>query len=346
MSMRNLRYSEAMFEGFNQILEKDPDVFIIGQGLWSPWYVGATMTDLEKTYGKERILDSPISENATTGIAIGAAIAGKKAIVVHPRMDFMLLAMDPLVNQASNWSYLFNSEASVPLVVRSIINRGGEQGAQHSQALQSFFMHVPGIKVVMPATAADAKGLLYGAVLDNNPVMFIDDRWCYETEGEVPENLEPIPLGKAEVIREGTDISIIAYSYMVHEALESAEILKNQGISAEVINLRTIKPWDHTTVINSIRKTRRAIVTDTGWVEGGVAAEIAAKINGEIFGDLDAPVLRVGLPNSPAPCARTLEEVYYPKSRTITEAVNISMGSLDLKDIKTLTNEVPGQIVY
>jgi len=346
MTNKNLSYSEAMYEGFNQILEKDSDVFIIGQGLWSPWYVGSTMTDLEKKFGKDRILDSPISENATTGIAIGAAIAGKKAIVVHPRMDFMLLAMDPLVNQASNWSYLFNSEVPVPLVVRSIINRGGEQGAQHSQALQSFFMHVPGIKVVMPATAADAKGLLYGAVLDNNPVIFIDDRWCYEAEGPVPEDLNAIPIGQAEVIKEGTDISIIAYSYMVHEAMKTAENLGKKGISVEVINLRTIKPWDQKTVVDSIKKTGRAIVTDTGWVEGGVAAEISAKINGEVFGLLKSPILRVGLPKSPAPCARTLEEVYYPRSRTITTAVNISMGSLSLENINMLSKEVPGIIVY
>ena len=344
--MQNIKYSEAMFQGFSQILDEDPDTFIIGQGLWSPWYVGSTMTDLEKKFGKDRIIDSPISENATTGIAIGAAMSGKKAIVVHPRMDFMLLAMDPLINQASNWSYLFNAEVPVPIVIRSIINRGGEQGAQHSQALQSFFMHIPGIKVVMPATAADAKGLLFGAIKDNNPVMFIDDKWCYDYKGPVPEELESIPLGKAEVIKEGADLTIVSYSYLVHEALKAAEKLSKEGINIEIINLRTIKPWDKETVLASIKKTKRAVVTDTGWIEGGVAAEISTKINGEAHHELKSPILRVGLPNSPAPCSRTLEEVYYPKSETILAACRASLDPSKLKDIKCLTKKIPGVISY
>ena len=346
MSNRFIKYSEAMYEGFSQLLENDPEVFIIGQGLWSPWYVGATMTDLEKKYGKDRIIDSPISENATTGIAIGAAISGKKPIVVHPRMDFMLLAMDPLINQASNWSYLFNGEVSVPIVIRSIINRGGEQGAQHSQALQSFFMHVPGIKVVMPATPADAKGLLIGAVRDNNPVMFIDDRWCYDNVGEVPDNLEAIELGKAEILREGSDLSIIAYSYLVDEALKASSELEGLGISAEVINLRSIKPWDKDLVLSSIRKTKKAIICDTGWCQGSVAGEISSVINGEMFGELDSATLRVGLPDIPAPCSRTLEEVYYPDYRTISKASKIACLNDTHESINSLSKEVPGVICY
>ena len=344
--MRRIKYSEAMNEGFNQILKADKDVFIIGQGLWSPWYVGSTMTDLEKRFGKERILDSPVSENATTGIAIGAAMAGKKAIVVHPRMDFMLLAMDPIINQASNWSYLFNAKVPVPIVIRSIVNRGGEQGAQHSQALQSFFMHVPGIKVVMPATAEDAKGLLYGSILDNNPVIFIDDRWCYDQEGDVSEALKAIPLGKAKVIEKGSDITIISASYMVLEAIEASKNLKKNGIKAEIINLRTIKPWDFKTVSKSVMKTGRAVIADSGWVEGGIAAEISSSLTGNLFHSLKHPILRVGLPNSPAPCARTLEEAYYPNSKTIIESVNIALQGKKLSNERLMTKEIPGLISF
>lgn len=344
--MRKIKYSEAIYEGFDQALGTFEDVFIIGQGLWSPWYVGSTMTDLEKKYGKDRILDSPISENATTGIAIGAAMAGKKAIVVHPRMDFMLLAMDPLINQASNWSYLFNSEVPVPLVVRSIINRGGEQGAQHSQALQSFFMHVPGIKVVMPATPADAKGLLLGAINDPNPVMFIDDRWCYDADGPVAIELEEIPLGTAEIMKTGDDITIVAFSYMVHEAIKASSILEKKGINAEVVNLRTIKPWDKRLVLESVKKTGKLIVCDTGWSQGGVAAEISATINGEAFNFLKAPTVRVGLPDIPAPCSRTLEEVYYPDSNTILQAALVSNGNMKYQEIDCLTEDTPGLIRF
>src|SRR5471032_1212361 len=194
--MRNLSYADAIREAHAQLLTSDSRVFVFGQGLWSPWYVGSTMRDLDKEFGRDRILDSPISENATTGAAIGAAIAGMRPIVVHPRMDFMLLAVDPIVNQAANWSYLFAGRAGVPVVLRAIVNRGGEQGAQHSQALHGMFAHVPGLKVVMPSTPYDAKGLLISAVYDGNPVVYIDDRWLYEQTGDVPEELYRVPIGR------------------------------------------------------------------------------------------------------------------------------------------------------
>src|SRR5580765_954598 len=178
--MRWLTYAQAIREAFAQLLASDPRVFLIGQGLWSPWYAGTSLQDIDKEFGRDRVLDSPVSENAVTGAAVGAALAGMRPIVFHPRMDFMLLAVDPIVNQAANWSYLFGGKIGVPLVVRAVINRGGEQGAQHSQALHAMFMHVPGLKVVMPSTPADAKGLLVAAVNDPNPVLYIDDRWLYE----------------------------------------------------------------------------------------------------------------------------------------------------------------------
>lgn len=344
--MRNLKYSQAIYESFYQLLEKDSDVVIIGQGLWSPWYVGSTMTDLEKKFGKDRILDTPVSENATTGVAIGAAMAGKKPIVVHPRMDFMLLAMDPIINQASNWSYLFEGKVNVPVVIRSIINRGGEQGAQHSQALQSFFMHVPGIKVVMPATPEDAKGLMISAVNDGNPVMFIDDRWCYDQSAPVTEAMKPIPLGQGEIIISGEDVTIVATSYLVREAEICAQEMEHKGISVELINLRTIKPWDREIVLKSVMKTGRLIIADTGWIEGGIAAEISTHISGNAFGRLQSPVIRVGLPNIPAPCSRTLEEVYYPKSSTIKKAIELAMANSPIPYKEIPSKLVPGAISF
>src|SRR6185369_14236662 len=175
--MRQLTYAQAIREAHAQLLTADPRVFVIGQGLWSPWYAGGSLDQLEQEFGRGRILDSPVSENAVTGMAVGAALAGMRPIVFHPRMDFMLLAADPIINQAANWSYMFAGQISVPLVVRAVINRGGEQGAQHSQALHAMFMHVPGLKVVMPSTPADAKGLLCAAMDDPDPVMYLDDRW-------------------------------------------------------------------------------------------------------------------------------------------------------------------------
>lgn len=344
--MRSIKYSEAIFESLDQLLGQDPDVIVIGQGLWSPWYVGSTMTDLEKSYGKDRILDTPVSENATTGVAIGAAMTGKRPIVVHPRMDFMLLAMDPIINQASNWSYLFQSEVNVPIVIRSIINRGGEQGAQHSQALQSFFMHVPGIKVVMPATPSDAKGLMISAIYDGNPIMYIDDRWCYDQEGPVSENMDPIPIGKGEILSSGTDITVVATSYLVNETLISIEEMKSKGISVELINLRTIKPWDVELVTESVKKTGRLIIADSGWSEGGISAEISSSITGSMFGKLKSPVLRVALPNIPAPCSRTLEKIYYPDSSTISAAIDIAFNNKGFRDIECPSENIPGVIVF
>jgi pyruvate/2-oxoglutarate/acetoin dehydrogenase E1 component len=318
--MRSLTYAQAIREAHAQLLARDERVFVIGQGLWSPWYAGGSLEDLDQEFGRERILDSPVSENAVTGLAVGAALAGMRPIVFHPRMDFMLLAMDPIVNQAANWSYLFAGRVPVPLVVRAVINRGGEQGAQHSQALHAFFMHVPGLKVVMPSTPADAKGLLAAAVEDSNPVLYIDDRWLYGTTGPVPDELYTTPIGQAAIRRVGRDVTLIGISWMAALALEAAGELARAGIDAEVIDLRSLKPWDQTTVLESVGKTGRAVVADPGWRTCGASAEIAATIAAEAFGQLRAPVERVTLADAPAPTSRTEEHAYYPQSSQIVQA--------------------------
>lgn len=316
---RKLTYAAAILEAHRQLLATDPRVFVIGQGLWSPWYVGASMTDLDVDFGRDRILDTPVSENATTGAAVGAALMGMRPIVVHPRMDFMLLAVDPIVNQAANWSYLFGGRAPCPVVVRSIINRGGEQGAQHSQALHAMFAHVPGLKVVMPASPYDAKGLLVAAVNDGNPVMYIDDRWLYDEQGDVPEELYEVPIGSAVTRRAGNDVTIVALSYLVPESLAAAQQLAQGGIEAEVIDLRSISPWDRDAVVASVAKTGRLVVADPGWRTGGFAAEIMAAVV-----ENAVPVhglQRVTLPDTPAPVATPLERAYYPRAAQIVAAV-------------------------
>ncbi len=318
--MRTLTYAQAIREAFAQLLATDPRVFIVGQGVWSPWYAGASLRELEKEFGRGRVIDSPISENAVTGAAIGAALAGMRPIVFHPRMDFMLLAVDPIVNQAANWSYIFAGQVPVPIVIRAVINRGGEQGAQHSQALQAMFMHVPGLKVVMPATAYDAKGLLIAAVADGNPVMYIDDRWLYNEPGEVPEEMYEVPLGAAAIRRTGTDVSILATSYMAAQAVQASQILERRGIDAEVIDLRSISPWDRQCVFKSVRKTGCLVIADSAWKSCGVAAELAATVAEEIFDDLKAPIARVCLPDVPAPTSVMLERAYYIGEETVVSA--------------------------
>lgn len=323
--MRSMTYAEAIREAFAQLLASDSRVFVIGQGLWSPWYVGSSMMDLDVEFGRERILDSPVSENATTGAAIGAAMAGMRPIVVHPRMDFMVLAADPIINQAANWSYMFAGAVQVPIVIRPIINRGGEQGAQHSQALQALFMHVPGLKVVMPSTPYDAKGLMVSAVQDGNPVMYIDDRWLYGEVGDVPEHLYTVPIGKGAVRRSGRELTIVASSYCAVESLKAADMLAREGCDPEVIDLRSLKPWDRELVFESVRKTGRLLVADGGWRTCGVAAEIAAAVAEEAFEFLKGPVVRVALPDAPAPMSRRLEEAYYVTAETIAEAARRTM---------------------
>ena len=240
MEQRKLTYGQAIREGLYQALEADSMVFAIGQGLWSPWYVGNSMQDLDKSFGKDRIIDSPVSENGITGIAIGAALGGMRPIVIHPRMDFMLLAIDQIVNEAANWHYIFGGESNVPIVIRSIINRGGEQGAQHSQALYSWFMHIPGLKVVAPSTAYDAKGLMLASIADNNPVIYVDDRWLYDHSAVVPQEPYEIPIGKANIDFQGSDVTLVGISYMAQESREAAKALREDSISVEVIDLLSL----------------------------------------------------------------------------------------------------------
>ncbi len=320
-SHRILSYSLAINEALHQTMAADPAVFLIGQGVKSPWYVGNTAQGLRERFGDERIIDTPVSENAMTGAAVGAALAGMRPVVVHPRMDFMFYAFDPIINEAANWYYMNGGSLPVPVVFWGIINRGGEQAAQHSQALHGMFAQVPGLKVVMPATPYDAKGLMVAAIREPNPVVFIDDRWLYRLEEPVPEEIYDVEIGRARIAREGTDVTVAASSFMVQEALMASELLAEAGIAAEIIDLRTIKPLDGETLVASVKKTGRMVVADGGWRSFGVAAEVSALVAERAFGALRAPVARVALPDCPAPASAALENVYYRNSTDIIQAV-------------------------
>jgi pyruvate/2-oxoglutarate/acetoin dehydrogenase E1 component len=319
--MRRLSYSLAINEALHQMMESDPSVFLIGQGVKSPWYVGNTARGLLEKFGPERVIDTPVSENAITGTAVGTALVGMRPVVVHPRVDFMMYAMDPVINEAANWHYMFGGKLSVPVVIWGIINRGGEQAAQHSQSLHALFAHIPGLRVVMPSTPYDAKGLMISAIKDDNPVVYMDDRWLYPVEEEVPEDIYSVPIGKGIVRRHGLDITVAAISYMVGESVKASKELERERIDTEVIDLRSVKPLDETLLFESVKKTGRLVVADGGWKTCGMAGEVSARVAENILEYLKAPISRVTLPDVPAPASRTLEKEYYPDSKKIVEAV-------------------------
>jgi pyruvate dehydrogenase E1 component beta subunit len=244
-----------------------------------------------------------------------------KAIVVHPRVDFALYAFDPIINQAANWHYMNGGKSSVPVVFWLIVNRGGEQAAQHSQALHSMFAHVPGLKVVAPSTPYDAKGLLISSILDENPVVFIDDRWLYRSQEEVPEEIYQVPIGKGIIRNEGNAVTLVSFSYMAVESQKAVDELKQQGIDVEFIDLRTIKPLDQELIFTSVKKTGKLVIADGSWKTGSVAGEISALVSENIFGYLKAPVRRVCLPDTPAPASSSIEGVYYKTKDDIIKAI-------------------------
>ncbi len=318
---RKLQFSLAINEALLQIMAHDKSVFLIGQGVKSPWYVGNTCQGLLEKFGPERIIDTPVSENAVTGSAVGAAIAGMRPVVVHPRMDFMMYAMDPIINEAANWHYMCGGRSSVPVVIWGIVNRGGEQAAQHSQAFQALFAHIPGLKVVMPSTPYDAKGLMIAAVRDENPVVYIDDRWLHRQEGVVPEEIYEVAIGKGIIRKKGADLTLVSSSYMVIESLKAAQELAEEGIDVELIDLRTVKPLDESLILKSIRKTGRIVIADGSWKNCGISADVSALVSDKGFKYLKAPVKRVTLPDSPAPASRVLEKKYYPDANNIKAAI-------------------------
>jgi pyruvate/2-oxoglutarate/acetoin dehydrogenase E1 component len=323
MTARKNTYAEGILEAFEYLLTNHEEVLVIGQGLWSPWYVGSSMRDLDKKFGRDRVMDTPVSEDATTAIAAGAGISGYRAIVVHPRIDFMVLASNSLVNQIAKWSHMLGGRARPSVTIRGIVNRGGEQGAQHSQSLHSWFAHVPGLRVVMPATAQDARDLLIASVLCDDPVLYIDDRWCYDVVGDF-EPAEPVELRTLGpvVLREGRDVTIVGAGHSTQVALETADVLASSGLAAEVIDLRVINPLDATVVIDSVRKTGRLAAIDGSWRSCGLAGEVIASVAERSAAEVwkSAP-LRFTLPDAPAPTSKALEDLYYHSAPTVAAEI-------------------------
>jgi acetoin:2,6-dichlorophenolindophenol oxidoreductase subunit beta len=327
MTTRN--YGVAIRDGFEHLLTNHPSVFTIGQGLWSPWYVGSTMTNLEQKFGKERVIDTPVSELATTGAALGAALCGYRPIVIHPRIDFMLLAVDQLVTQAAKWRHMFGGNVNVPLTVRGIINRGGEQGAQHSQALHSWFAHIPGLRVVMPATPADARDLLVASVLSDDPVLFIDDRWLYELEEDLPPIVErDLRKEGPRLSAQGDDVTLVGAGYSAHLCLEAARELASAGIGCDVIDVRVLNPFDARLIIESVSRTGRLLAVDGDWATCGFASEVMARVAESVHpASLKAPLARLTLPDAPAPTSAPLEKAYYTTQSDVVERVKRLVGT-------------------
>ncbi len=320
--MTVMTYREALNLALREEMRRDPRVFVIGEevGLYEGAY--KVTQGLLKEFGPARVVDTPISESGFTGVGIGAAMAGLRPVVEMMTFNFALLALDQIVNSAAKMSYMSGGQYHVPIVIRGPGGPAHQLAAQHSQSMESYFYHVPGLKVVRPTTPMDAKGLLKSAIRDDNPVIFIESETLYAVKGEVPEDPEfLIPLGQAVVRRPGTDVTVVAYMGMMYRALEAAEELEQEGISVEIVDPRTLRPMDIDTIIGSVRKTHRAVVVEAGAGFAGMGSEIAAFITELAFDDLDAPVERVTGANAPMPYARNLERAKTPSKERIVEAV-------------------------
>lgn len=329
--MRELRYRDAIDEATRQAMAKDERIFVMGVGVDDPKGIFGTTRGAFQQFGSRRVFDTPLSEASLTGIAIGAALGGFHPLLVHARNDFMLLTMDQLVNNAAKWRYMSGGKLRVPLTIRAIIGRGWGQAAQHSQSLQAMFAHVPGLQVIMPAFPEDAKGLLMTALTTEAPVICLEHRWLYEKTGPVPAEPYWIPLGQGRVVREGSDATVAAVSYMVWDALQAADILAAEGIQVEVVDLRSVRPLDSDLVGRSVAKTGRLVIADTTWRSFGLSAELAARVGELGFGDLKAPIQRVALPDAPTPCSSALERVYYPGPNEIVGAIRTTLEAQVLR---------------
>ena len=313
-------YVQAINEALALALEHDPSVLVLGQGVDDPSAMFGTTRHLQERFGRHRVFDTPLSEEAMMGVSTGAAMNGMRPVYMHNRPDFILLAFNQLVTHATKIHFMDNGQTTVPLVVWAAIGRGWGSGAQHSQAIHGMLLGVPGLKIVMPSTPYDAKGLLLSAILDNNPVCVFEHRWLMKKEGIVPEGVYRVPIGKAVCRRPGRDITIVGASHAIELAWQAAGRLADAGIDAEIIDLRTIKPLDEEAILESLRKTGRLMVVDTAWMKGGLCAEVGCLAAERGYADLKAPVVRIGLPDVPTPAGYTLEQFYYPDVARIAAA--------------------------
>jgi pyruvate dehydrogenase E1 component beta subunit len=327
-------------------MREDSSVICFGLGVTDPGGVFGTTLGLEKAFGSERVFDMPTSENAMTGIAVGAAIAGLKPVMTHQRLDFFLLAMDQLVNSAAKWHYMFGGQFNVPLTIRLVIGRGWGQGPTHSQNLQAWFSHIPGLKVVMPTTPSDAKGLLLASIADPNPVIFLEHRWLHNISEHVSENSPKIELGKARIARFGNQVTIVTSGFLVLESIKAADYLAIQGISCEVIDLRSLNPIDWNTIFESVEKTGRLLAIDSASITSSIAGEIVARVSSDRFSFLKSSPVRVAQPDIPEPRSFGLTKKFHINSKIILKKVsrmlNIEVHDFEGKYQDQAPHDIPG----
>jgi len=328
---RILSYVDAIREATDQEMERDPSVILFGLDVDDPKAILGTTKGLSEKYGPSRVFGTPLSEDAMTGVAIGMALGGLRPIHVHIRMDFLMLAMNQLINVAAKTHYMYGGQEHVPLVVRALIGKSWGQGAQHSQALYSFFMHVPGLKVVAPTTPYDAKGCLIEAIRDNNPVLFIEHRLLHFQKGPVHEVSYQVPPGKARVVTTGGDITVVGISYMQIECLRAQRYLQDVGITAEIIDPIWLSPLDIDTIVKSVRKTGKLLVIDNAWLTCGASAEILAQVTQQLQGIREVRIRRMGFAPVTCPPTPSLEELFYPNGRTIASAAFEMVANGDQK---------------
>lgn len=344
--MTVMSYATAIRDGLEQALARDPGVIVYGLGTTDPKGVFGTTLDLHKKFGSERVFDMPTSENAMTGVGVGAALGGLRPVLTHQRMDFALLSMDQIVNNAAKWRFMFGGKRGVPLTIRMIIGRGWGQGPTHSQSLQAWFAHIPGLKVVMPTTAADAKGLLMAAIFDDDPVIFLEHRWLHGVMGEVPDGDYRVEIGKACQMRSGADVTVVGMSLMSVEAIHTVDHLASQGITCDLIDLRTIRPIDWGVIETSVRKTGRLLALDLGHKTGGVSAEIVAHVTDTCWSSLRARPRRLAMPDVPEATSPALTRNYHVRAEHIAAAIGELVGrpveSASLATARAHPHDVPG----
>ena len=330
--MRNISFAQALNEAMRQEMERDPTVFVYGIGVPDHKGIFGSTEGLLEQFGPERCFDTPLAEEAMTGFGLGAAVGGMRPIHIHIRVDFLILAINQLVNMIATFSYSTEGRSGVPIVIRVVVGRGWGQGYQHSKSLHSWFAHIPGLKVVLPTTPRDAKGMLTAAIREENPVVFIEHRWLYWAEEDVPEEPYTVDLTTGHILRAGSDMTVVATSWMNIEALRAADILARRGVNIEVVDPRVIAPFDDAIVIDSVDKTRHCIVADPDWLNCGFSAEVAARVSEKNFGRLKSAVTRIGFAETPTPTVRSLENEFYPNAVDIIRAVEtkLDLDPIDL----------------
>lgn len=325
--MSTLSYRNAIVAAQAQEMERDPSVFLYGLDVSDHKRIFGSTVDMVEKFGPERCFITPTSEDAMAGFGLGAAICGMRPVHIHIRVDFMLLTINQLANMYSPARYMSGGRLKAPITMRAVIGRGWGQSCQHSKSMQSLFAHIPGIKVVMPTSPADAKGLLAAAIRDDNPVVVLEHRWLYEIEGEVPDGEYVVPLGKGRIVREGTDFTVIATSWMNIEAAKAADVLKaKHGVNIEIVDPRTIYPLDTEMLVESVNKTGHCLVADYDWAFCGFSAEVAAQMSELCFDSLKKPVKRLGFAHVPCPTTRPLENLFYPNAVSIIREVEHTLG--------------------